>query len=182
MSRSISLGRGHFTQALANHLAPVSYQPHPSSLLAADLSAHAKTLSDAFLAAERLLEPIGAIPSDLLSEYERDYGLPLLCGAPVYTTDAERIAEIERVQDEGHAQLDEAGIRDLFARYNQTVGEIRVTQPTEIDACRCIDPVRSASLRFKAFVELVRPITVDLACLQRNYLPASLKLVITEID
>ena len=161
---------------LMQHLPHGPYDPSHNTNIYKDIVAHSKALALVKTSASRIFAVLNGIPNELINEFEREYGLPLLCGDnSVGDTLAERTAEIERVKREGHVLLNLAGLNKLFARYNQTVLNVETYRPMQCIGS-CVDPLNTDRLRFRVTLTLAKPITADFECLSRNYLPASLRL------
>lgn len=161
---------------LMHHLPHKAYDHSHSTNIYKDIVAHSKALELVKTSASRIFAVLNGIPAELIDEFEREYGLPLLCGDnSVGDSLAERTAEIERVKQEGHVLLNLAGLNKLFARYNQTVLSVQTYVPMQCVGS-CVDPLNTERLRFRVTLTLAKPITADFECLSRNYLPASLRL------
>lgn len=161
---------------LMQHLPYGAYDHSHNTVIYKDIVAHSKALELVKVSAARIFAVLNGIPDELIDEFEREYGLPLLCGqSDVGNTINERRAEIERVKQEGHVLLNLAGLYKLFARYNQTVLSIQTYVPMQCLGS-CVDPLNTARLRFRVTLTLAKPIKADMDCLSKNYLPASLRL------
>lgn len=161
---------------LMQHLPYGAYDHSHKTIIYKDIVAHSKALELVKVSSARIFTVLNGIPDELIDEFEREYGLPLLCGqSDVGNTIAERRAEIERAKREGHVMLNLAGLHKLFARYNQTVLAVQTYVPMQCLG-RCIDPLNTDRLRFRVTLTLDKPIKADMACLSKHYLPASLRL------
>ena len=161
---------------LMQHLPYGAYDHSHKTIIYKDILAHSKALELVKVSAAHIFAVVNGIPDELIDEFEREYGLPLLCGQnDVGNTIPERRAEIERVKQEGHVLLNLAGLHKLFARYNQTVLSVQTYVPMQCLGS-CIDPLNTARLRFRVTLTLSKPIKADMTCLSKNYLPASLRL------
>lgn len=161
---------------LMQHLPYGAYDHSHKTVIYKDIVAHSKALELVKVSAARIFAVINGIPDELIDEFEREYGLPLLCGqSDIGNTIAERRAEIERVKREGHVLLNLTGLYKLFGRYNQTVLSVQTYVPMQCLGS-CVDPLNTASLRFRVTLTLAKPIKADMNCLSKNYLPASLRL------
>lgn len=66
--------------SVLRQLLPVGgYDTSANTNIAIDIYAHAKLLAQTDFDGKRLLSVIHDIPPELISEYEREYGLPLNC-------------------------------------------------------------------------------------------------------
>lgn len=161
---------------LMQHLPYGAYDNSHKTVIYKDIVAHSKALELVKVSAARIFAVLNGIPDELIDEFEREYGLPLLCGqSDVGNTIPERRAEIERVKTDGHVLLNLAGLHKLFARYNQTVLAVQTYVPMQCLGS-CIDPLNTARLRLRVTLTLAKPIKADMDCLSKNYLPASLRL------
>ncbi|WP_201594778.1 hypothetical protein [Psychrobacter fulvigenes] len=161
---------------LMHHLSYGAYDHSHKTVIYKDIIAHTKALNLVKTSAARIFAVINGIPDELIDEFEREYGLPLLCGQnSVGDSVSERKQEIERVKREGHVVLNLDGLNNLFARYNQSVLAIQTYVPMQCLGT-CVDPLNTDRLRFRVTLTLAKPITADFACLSRHYLPASLRL------
>lgn len=161
---------------LMQHLPYGAYDRSHNTIIYKDIVAHSKALELVKVSAARIFAVLNGIPDELIDEFEREYGLPLLCGqSDVGNTILERRAEIERVKQEGHVLLNLAGLYKLFARYNQSLLAVQTYVPMQCLGS-CVDPLNTARLRFRVTLTLAKPIKADMDCLSKNYLPASLRL------
>ncbi len=161
---------------LMHHLPYGAYDHSHSTLIYKDIVAHTKVLELVKSSSSRIFTVINGIPDELIDEFEREYGLPLLCGQnSVGDTINERKQEIDRVRREGHVLLNLAGLYKLFDRYNQTVLAVQTYVPMQCLGS-CIDPINTDRLRFRVTLTLDKPIKADMVCLSKHYLPASLRL------
>lgn len=161
---------------LMQHLPYGAYDHSHKTVIYKDIVAHSKALELVKASSARIFAVLNGIPDELIDEFEREYGLPLLCGqSDVGNTVDERRNEIERVKREGHVLLNLTGLYKLFARYNQTVLSLQTYVPMQCLGS-CTDPLNTARLRFRVTLTLAKPIKADMDCLSKNYLPASLRL------
>ncbi|WP_199508630.1 MULTISPECIES: hypothetical protein [unclassified Psychrobacter] len=161
---------------LMQHLPFGAYDHSHNTVIYKDIIAHSKALELVKISSARIFAVLKGIPDALIDEFEREYGLPLLCGqSDVGNTVDDRRAEIERVKREGHVLLNIAGLHALFARYNQTVLSVQTYVPMQCLG-PCVDPLNTDRLRFRVTLTLAKPIRADMACLSKHYLPASLRL------
>lgn len=166
----------NMADGLMQHLPYGAYDHSHKTNVYKDIVAHSKALELVKDSSARIFAVLNGIPDALIDEFEREYGLPLLCGQNnVGNTVAERRAEIERVKREGHVLLNLAGLYKLFARYNQTILDIQTYVPMQCTGA-CIDSLNTDRLRFRVTLTLTKPINADFACLSKHYLPASLRL------
>lgn len=172
----MSMTDNRIADALMQHLPYGAYDHSHNTVIYKDIVAHSKALTLVKVSAARIFAVINGIPDELIDEFEREYGLPLLCGqSDVGNTVDERRAEIERVRREGHVRLNIIGLYRLFDRYNQTVLAVQTYVPMQCLGS-CIDPLNTARLRFRVTLTLAKPIKADMNCLSKHYLPASLRL------
>jgi uncharacterized protein YmfQ (DUF2313 family) len=161
---------------LMHHLPYGAYDHSHKTIIYKDIVAHTKALELVKASSAQIFAAINGIPDELIDEFEREYGLPLLCGQNnVGNSLAQRKAEVSRVKREGHVLLNLAGMYALFARYNQTVLDVQTYSPMQCVGS-CVAALNTDRLRFRVTLTLAKPITADFACLSRNYLPASLRL------
>lgn len=161
---------------LMQHLPYGAYDHSHKTVIYKDMVAHSKALELVKVSAARIFAVLNGIPDELIDEFEREYGLPLLCGqSDVGNTVDDRRAEIERVKREGHVLLNLAGLYKLFARYDQTLLAVQTYVPMQCLGT-CVDPLNTARLRFRVTLTLAKPIKADMSCLSKHYLPASLRL------
>lgn len=162
--------------ALMQHLPYGGYDHSHNTVIYKDIIAHSKALELVKVSSARIFAVLNGIPDELIDEFEREYGLPLLCGqSDVGNTINDRRNEIERVKREGHVLLNLAGLHKLFARYNQSVLTVQTYVPMQCLGS-CVDPLNTARLRFRVTLTLAKPVRADMNCLSKNYLPASLRL------
>jgi len=161
---------------LMQHLPFGPYDHSHKTVIYKDIIAHSKALGLVKSSANHIFAVINGISDELIDEFEREYGLPLLCGENnVGDTVLERKNEIERVKREGHVLLNLEGLHKLFGRYNQTVLSVQTYLPMQCLGS-CVDPLNTDRLRFRVTLTLDKPIKADMACLSKHYLPASLRL------
>lgn len=161
---------------LMQHLPFGAYDHSHQTMIYKDIMAHSKALELVKVSSARIFAVLKGIPDALIDEFEREYGLPLLCGKnSVGDTIDDRRAEIERVKREGHVLLNIAGLHALFTRYNQMVLSVQTYVPMQCIGS-CTDALNTDRLRFRVTLTLEKPIQADMACLSKHYLPASLRL------
>jgi len=172
----MSMTDNKMADVLMQHLPYGAYDHSHKTFIYKDIIAHSKALELVKSSANRIFAVINGIPDELIDEFEREYGLPLLCGQnSVGESITDRKQEIDRVRREGHVLLNLAGLYKLFARYNQTVLAVQTYVPMQCLG-RCIDPLNTDRLRFRVTLTLDKPINADMVCLSKHYLPASLRL------
>lgn len=172
----MSMTDSKMADVLMHHLPFGSYDHSHNTVIYKDIVAHTKALELVKSSASRLFSVINGIPDELINEFEREYGLPLLCGQNnVGDTIDERRDEIERVKREGHVVLNYDGLLKLFARYNQIVLAIETYVPMQCTGM-CVDPINTERLRFRVTLTLEKPVKADMTCLSKHYLPASLRI------
>lgn len=161
---------------LMQHLPYGAYDHSHKTVIYKDIVAHSKALTQVKESAARIFAVLTGIPDELIDEFEREYGLPLLCGQnDVGNTTSERRAEIERVKQEGHVLLNFAGLQKLFLRYDQSILAVQTYVPMQCTGSSAA-PLNTARLRFRVTLTLAKPVRADMACLSKNYLPASLRI------
>lgn len=161
---------------LMQHLPYGAYDHSHKTVIYKDIVAQTKALELVKSASSRIFTVINGIPDELIDEFEREYGLPLLCGQnSIGDTIDERRDEIERVKREGHVILNLEGLYKLFERYDQTVLSIQTYVPMQCLGS-CVDALNTDRLRFRVTLTLDKPIKADMVCLSKHYLPASLRL------
>ena len=102
--------------SVLRQLLPVGgYDTSPNTeALAVDIYAHAKLLAQADLDAKRLLNVLEGIPSELINEYEAEYGLPLKCTVNASRTFEERLQILNWVRTSRNV-LNQAYLEQLLA-------------------------------------------------------------------
>ncbi|WP_131669845.1 hypothetical protein [Psychrobacter pygoscelis] len=161
---------------MMHHLPSGAYDHSHKTIIYKDILAHTKALELVRASSKQIFAVLKGIPDELIDEFEREYGLPLLCGqSNVGDSLTERKRELERVRREGHVLLNLDGLYKLFERYNQTILSMQTYVPMQCTGT-CIDPLNTARLRFRVTLSLEKPIKADMACLSKHYLPASLRL------
>lgn len=161
---------------LMQHLPYGAYDHSHKTVIYKDIVAHSKALELVKVSAARIFAVLNGIPDELIDEFEREYGLPLLCGQnSIGDSIDDRRAEIERVKREGHVLLNLEGLYKLFNRYDQTVLAVQTYVPMQCLGS-CVDALNTARLRFRVTLTLDKPVKADMTCLSKHYLPASLRL------
>lgn len=162
--------------SVLRQLLPVGgYDNSPNTeTLAVDVYAHAKLLAQADLDAKRLLSVLEAIPSELLNEYEAEYGLPLKCTVNASRTFEERLQILNWVRTSRNV-LNRAYLEQLLAIFGVTLIDIQKFKPLLCTA-PCNLPVNTEQLRYKVFLRLQYPMNADMNCIVENYLPGYLRV------
>lgn len=142
--------------------------------LAVDIYAHAKLLAQADLDAKRLLNVLEGIPSELLPEFEAEYGLPLKCTVNASKTIEERIELLKWVRSTRNV-LNKAYLEQILAIFGVVLIDIVKFKPLLCTAA-CDSPVNTEQLRYKVFLRLQYPMNADMSCIVENYLPGYLRI------
>nr|WP_298892254.1 hypothetical protein [uncultured Acinetobacter sp.] len=150
------------------------YDRSPKTLLAKDIQAHAKAFAKADMDAKRLLQAISGVPTELLGEYETDYGLPLPCTVNTALSTAERLEILSWVINQTNV-FNVDYLYGVFALFGITINELVTYTPMQCTAS-CTDPVNTEQLRYKVTLKLQSPVTADVQCIIDNYLPAFLRI------
>lgn len=149
------------------------YDKAPLTNISDDIYAHAKALAQCDLNAKRLLSVLEAIPTELLKEYEREYGLPLKCQTNIAQTIEERIALIKWVRNSKNV-LNKLYLQQILSIFNVTLIELVTYKPFKCNSA-CNDQLNTEQLRFKVKLRLQNPVTADMDCIIKNYLPAFIR-------
>ncbi|WP_336937102.1 hypothetical protein [Acinetobacter modestus] len=165
--------------SVLRQLLPVGgYDTALNTVVAKDIYAHAKALAQCDLDAKRLLSVLEAIPPELLSEYEQEYGLPLKCQTNVAQTIEERLQVINWIKNTKNVfNLDY--LEQLLAIFNVDF-ELITYKPMQCTA-PCNSAVNTEQLRYKVKLKLQSPVLADIDCIISNFLPAFLRYDIEEI-
>lgn len=161
-----------YAQVLRQLLPVGGYDTSPKTLVAQDISAHAKALAQADLDAKRLLNTLSSIPTELISEYETEYGLPLQCTVSTAQSITERIALLKWIKETTNV-LNKAYLQQLLQLFGLTVLSIKKYRPVQCTT-PCNAPVNTPLCRYKVKIKLDQH--VDLSCIAQNYLPAYLRI------
>jgi len=166
----------HLYASVLRQLLPVGgYDASPNTeALAVDVYAHAKLLAHADLDAKRLLNVLEGIPSELIAEYETEYGLPLKCTVNASRTVEERLQILNWVRTSRNV-LNRAYLEQLLAIFGVVLIDIVKFKPLLCTA-PCNSPVNTEQLRYKAFLRLQYPMNADMSCIVENYLPGYLRI------
>lgn len=155
-------------------LLPVGgYDTAPNTIIAADIYAHAKVLAQADLDAKRLLNVLEGIPTELLSEYEAEYGLPLKCTVNATKSIAERLQIINWFKTTENV-FNRVYLEQLLLIFGITLLDLVTYQPMQCTA-PCNTSVNTEQLRYKVKLQLKGPVTADMDCIIKNYLPAYIR-------
>ncbi len=159
--------------AVLRQLLPVSgYDLAPNTYIDTDIQAHARVLAQTDLDAKRLLNVICDIPTELVNEYETEYGLPLQCSLNVTRTIAKRIQIIKWVKSKSYGL---AYYQQLFMIFGIDLVSLVKPKPLQCTA-PCTSAVNTEQLRYKIKLGLRNASTADLACIFDSYFPAILEI------
>ena len=154
-------------------LLPVGgYDTAPNTVVAADVYAHAQVLAQADLDAKRLLSVLEGIPTELLSEYEYEYGLPLKCTVNATKLIEERLQILNWFKNTENV-FNRAYLKQLLAIFGIELFELLTYRPIQCTA-PCTAPVNTGQLRYKVRIVIPEPVPADIQCIIENYLPAYL--------
>ena len=156
-----------------------AYDTAHSTLVAKDVTGHAKALEQVQADAELLLFAASEIPPELLSEYERDYALPRACSFVPAQDQAARIAAIQAASTPQQHYTTQ-GVIDLFDSFGVTVLDIQRYRPLQCTA-PCTAALDTARSRFKLTIRLQAPVMADLDCLLDHYLPNAWRVDFIEV-
>ncbi|WP_374254380.1 hypothetical protein [Acinetobacter brisouii] len=160
-------------------LLPVGgYDTAPNTVVAADVYAHAKVLAQVDLDAKRLLSVLEGIPTELLSEYEYEYGLPLKCTVNATKSIEERLSLLNWVKNINNVR-NRTYLQKLLSIFGMQLVELGTYKPMQCTA-PCNAPVNTEQLRYKVKLTLRSHISADMDCIIKNYLPAYLRYDIEE--
>ena len=162
--------------SVLRQLLPVGgYDTSPNTeVLSKDIYAHAKLFAHADLDAKRLLNVLEGFPSELISEYEAEYGLPLKCSINAGRTLAERI-EILRWIRQHRNVMNREYLEQILAIFGVNLVDVVKHHPMQCTA-PCTAPVNTERLRYKVSLRLQYPMTADMSCIIENYLPGYLRV------
>jgi uncharacterized protein YmfQ (DUF2313 family) len=164
-----------YASVLRQLLPTGGYDTSPNTeALAVDVYAHAKLLAQADLDAKRLLKVLEELPSELLPEYETEYGLPLKCTVNAGKTLEERIELLKWVRSTRNV-LNKAYLEQILAIFGVVLIDIVKFKPMKCTA-PCNAPVNTEQLRYKVLLELQYPVDADINCIIENYLPCYLRI------
>lgn len=160
--------------SVLRQLLPVGgYDNAANTTVADDIYGHAKALAQCDLNAKRLLKVLEAVPPELLTEYETEYGLPLKCQTNVTKTFEERLSILSWVRNTKNV-LNKTYLEQLLSLFNVTLIELVTYKPLKCtDSCN--SPVNTEQLRFKVKLRLQSPVLADMECIIKNYLPAFIR-------
>lgn len=165
---------------ILRQLLPVGgYDTSPNTVIAQDIYAHAKVLAQCDLDAKRLLTILEGIPSELLNEYEQEYGLPLKCTTNVAKSYAERIAIIQWIKNTKNV-FNRTYLDQLLGIFGVTIVDLVRFVPFQCTQA-CDQSLNTEQLRYKVTLKLQQPVQADMACIIKNYLPAFLRFDIVEV-
>ncbi|TCB83659.1 DUF2313 domain-containing protein [Acinetobacter sp. ANC 3791] len=158
-------------------LLPVGgYDTAPNTVVAADVYAHAKVLAQADLDAKRLLSVLEGIPTELLSEYEYEYGLPLKCTVNATKSIEERLQILNWFKNTENV-VNRAYLKQLLAIFGIELFELLTYRPIQ-----CTAPVNTEQLRYKVRIVIPEPVPADIQCIIENYLPAYLRVDVLTVS
>ena len=160
-------------------LLPVGgYDTAPNTVVAADVYAHAQVLAQADLDAKRLLSVLEGIPTELLSEYEYEYGLPLKCTVNATKLIEERLQILNWFKNTENV-FNRVYLEQLLSIFGVQLIELVTYKPMQCTT-PCNAPVNTEQLRYKVLLKLQSPVNADMDCITKNYLPAYLRIDIVE--
>ena len=161
--------------AVLRHLLPEGvYDTAEMTHVADDIYAHAKALAQADIDAHRLLQVLETIPVDLLSDYEREYGLPMQCMVPGTQTIEERISVLRWIRQHRNV-MNREYLEQILAIFGVTLVDVVKHYPMQCTT-QCTAPVNTERLRYKVLLRLQYPMTADMSCIIENYLPGYLRV------
>lgn len=162
--------------SVLRQLLPVGgYDTSPNTeVLSKDIYAHAKLFAHADLDAKRLLNVLEGFPSELISEYEAEYGLPLKCSINAGRTLAER-TEILRWIRQHRNVMNREYLEQILAIFGVTLVDVVKHYPMQCTA-PCTAAVNTERLRYKVLLRLQYPMAADMSCIIENYLPGYLRV------
>lgn len=162
-------------------LLPVGgYDTAPNTVVAADVYAHAKVLAQADLDAKRLFSVLEGIPTELLSEYEYEYGLPLKCTVNATKSIEERLQILNWFKNTENV-FNRAYLKQLLAIFGIELFELLTYRPIQCTA-PCTAPVNTEQLRYKVRIVIPEPVPADIQCIIANYLPAYLRVDVLTVS
>lgn len=162
-------------------LLPVGgYDTAPNTVVAADVYAHAKVLAQADLDAKRLLKVLEGIPTELLSEYEYEYGLPLKCTVNATKSIEERLQILNWFKNTENV-FNRAYLKQLLAIFGIEIFELLTYRPIQCTA-PCNAPINTEQLRYKVRIVIPEPVPADIQCIIENYLPAYLRVDVLKVS
>ncbi len=167
--------------SVLRQLLPVGgYDASPNTeALAVDVYAHAKLFAQADLDAKRLLNVLEGFPSELISEYEAEYGLPLKCSINAGRTLAERIEILKWVKQTKNV-FNRKYLEQILAIFDVELLNLKVFRPMKCTA-PCTSPVNTEQLRYKVELKVRETTAADINCIIENYLPAFLRYDVVEV-
>ncbi len=168
-----------YAQVLRQLLPIGGYDTSKNTVIAQDIYGHAKVLAQADLDAKRLLSVLEGFPSELISEYEAEYGLPLKCSTHVRRTLEERIDILKWVKQTKNV-LNRIYLEQILAIFNVELLNLKVFKPIECIA-PCTAPVNTEQLRYKVEIKVRKNSAADIYCFIENYLPAFLRYDVVEV-
>jgi len=164
-----------YASVLRQLLPTGGYDTSPNTeALAVDVYAHAKLLAQADLDAKRLLNVLEGIPSELMNEYEAEYGLPLKCTVNTSRTFEERLQILNWVRTSRNV-LNRAYLEQILSIFGVVLIDVVKFKPLLCTAA-CDSPVNTEQLRYKVFLRLQYPMNADMNCIVENYLPGYLRV------
>ena len=161
-----------YASVLRQLLPSGGYDTAKNTVIAADIYAHAKALAQCDLDAKRLLSVLEAVPPELISEYEKEYGLPLQCQTNIAQTVEERLQVLNWIRNTKNV-LNTDYLEHLLAIFNVDF-ELVTYKPMQCTA-PCNSAVNTEQLRYKVKLKLQSPVNADIDCIIKNYLPAFLR-------
>lgn len=168
-----------YAQVLRQLLPEGGYDTSPNTVIGKDIQGHAHALAQTDLDAKRLLNVMESIPTELLEEYEKEYGLPFHCTTNVGRTIEERLEILKWVRSTKNV-LNKQYVEKLLSIFGLVLIEIVKFKPF-----KCTDPcdssVNTEQLRYKVRLVVKNPLKADMNCIIQNYLPAFLRIDVVEI-
>ena len=167
--------------SVLRQLLPVGgYDGSPNTkVLSKDIYAHAKLLAQADLDAKRLLAVLEGFPSELISEYETEYGLPLKCSINAGRTFEERIEILKWVKQTKNV-LNREYLEQILAIFDVALLNLKTFRPMQCNT-PCTAPVNTEQLRYKVEIKVRETTAADINCIIENYLPAFLRYDVVEV-
>ena len=161
-----------YAQVLRQLLPVGGYDMSSKTLIAQDIAAHAKTLAQADLDAKRLLNTLSSIPTELISEYETEYGLPLQCTVNTAQSITERLALLKWIKTNSNV-FNETYLKTLLNLFHIELRQLTKYRPIQCKA-QCTAPINTEQCRYKVKLKLNQ--NIDLSCIAQHYLPAYLRI------
>lgn len=149
------------------------YSPAQTTNISDDIYAHAKALAQVDIDAHRLFQVLESIPLELLSEYEREYGLPMKCLVPGSQSIEERISVLRWIRQHRNV-MNREYLEQILALFG-----VRLLALTRFEPMQCTEtctaPVNTELLRYKVRLIIPTDAVADIGCIIENYLPAFIR-------